>query len=127
MFNKEFYPTPKPLSEKLLKPFVEEISKRNTKSYTLLEPSAGKGDILEYIEDLKDKHWNSMKHNFNIYTIEINEELQMILRGKHYNVIFDDFLKWKPSVLVDLIVMNPPFSNGDEHLLKTIEVLEEGK
>lgn len=127
MFNKEFYPTPKPLSEKLLKPFVEEISKKNTKSYTLLEPSAGKGDILEYIEDLKDKHWNSMKHNFNIYTIEINEELQMILRGKHYNVIFDDFLKWKPSVLVDLIVMNPPFSNGDEHLLKAIEVLEEGK
>lgn len=127
MFDKEFYPTPKPLSEKLLKPFIEEINKRNTKSYNLLEPSAGKGDILEYIDDLKDSHWNNMKHYFNIYAIEINDELQMILRGKHYNVIFDDFLKWKPSVLVDLIVMNPPFSNGDEHLLKAIEVLEEGK
>ena len=41
-------------------------------------------------------------------------------------MIEKDFLKYAGSYAFDLIVMNPPFSNGDEHLLKAWQILEHG-
>lgn len=41
-------------------------------------------------------------------------------------VVFDDFLQYNPFKEYDLIVMNPPFSNGCTHLLKAIDVQKRG-
>ena len=38
------------------------------------------------------------------------------------HIVHDDFLTYRTYKTYDLIVMNPPFSNGDEHLLKAIEM-----
>lgn len=51
----------------------------------------------------------------------ISTELEML--GKiSAHTIHDDFLTYDGRMCYDLIVMNPPFSNGDEHLLKAIEL-----
>lgn len=51
----------------------------------------------------------------------VSTELDML--GKlRAHIVHDDFLTYDGRKCYDLIVMNPPFSNGDEHLLKAIEL-----
>ena len=59
MFDKEFFPTPKAIIKKMLDPYKFKRTKAGSGSYrleryktyemTILEPSAGKGDILDYL------------------------------------------------------------------------------
>ena len=114
MFNKDFYPTP----ESLIMRMFTKIEKEQTMN--ILEPSAGKGNIVDYFQD---KIIYSKK-NWKIDCIEIEDELQGILKSKGYKVIYNDFLRFFTLKKYDLIVMNPPFSNGDRHLLKAIELIE---
>lgn len=114
MFNKDFYPTP----ESLIMRMFMKIEKEQTMN--ILEPSAGKGNIVDYFQD---KIIYSKK-NWKIDCIEIEDELQGILKSKGYKVIYNDFLRFFTLKKYDLIVMNPPFSNGDRHLLKAIELIE---
>lgn len=86
----------------------------------ILEPSAGKGDILDYLSGV---------HNIpkeNLFCIESDPELQMILSGKGYKLIDTDFLKFGERYKFDVILMNPPFSDGVDHLLKAWDVLTGG-
>ena len=50
----------------------------------------------------------------------------MILQGKGYRMLGNDFLVYKPLHCFNLIVMNPPFSNGDEHLLHAWDIMHTG-
>lgn len=119
MFNKEFYPTPKWMVDRM----IEEIDTQKIKD--ILEPSAGKGDIIDgIIEKYEKQRYYSEK--VNIDAIEIDNNLRMLLKGKNYRVIFDDFLSFNTYKKYDLIIMNPPFSCGDKHLLKAIEMQKEG-
>jgi hypothetical protein len=88
----------------------------------ILEPSAGKGDILDWI---KDKY--SYNGNFNISCIEKEYDLRSILQGKKYKIIDSDFLSYSGLDKFDLIIMNPPFDEGDKHLLKAIDILYSGQ
>lgn len=119
MFNSEFYPTPKEVISKMLAPYASKYGYKLS-SKTILEPSAGKGDILDFISD------SGVRKN-KLYACELNQELQFILHEKSYKVINDDFLSYKGDYCFDLIIGNPPFSNGDQHLLKAWEILEEGE
>ena len=118
--NKEFYPTPTELIEKLLSTKVrfggnEQLINLRL-SGNILEPSAGKGDIVKYIKE-NNRH-------VNVDLIEYDESLVSVLYGKGYNVVWRDFLTYETYKQYDAIVMNPPFSNGDEHLLKALEIAE---
>jgi hypothetical protein len=117
MFNEDFYPTPSNLITEML------VKAKNINFYhhKILEPSAGKGDILDGI--IK-KEYNHNDIKINIDCIEIEPELQSILIGKGYNVIANDFLTFNTYTHYDLIIMNPPFSDGATHLLKAIELQE---
>lgn len=53
--------------------------------------------------------------------IEIESNLQELCK-KHGTLIAYDFLSFDPDTNYDFIFMNPPFSNGDEHLLKAWEI-----
>lgn len=110
----DFYPTPGTLIEKMLEGLnLEAIS-------TVLEPSAGKGDICDVI--MERTKYRSRKLQIDV--IEIDPNLQHILRGKGYNLIHDDFLTLKTYKQYQLIVANFPFSEGIEHLQKALSLLE---
>ena len=127
MFDKEFYPTPPEVIKKMLDPYRKEyhrggINGRMVEGYGklegfhILEPSAGKGDILDFISE------NCNAREVELYAIERNPELKMIVQEKGYQVLGDDFLHYNGDTWFDLIIMNPPFSNGDEHLLHAFEI-----
>lgn len=111
----EFYPTPKNVINKMLEPY-----KYRLENYQILEPSAGNGAIVDYISE------KQLSRKTNIYCIESNPDFIYTLQGKGYSVVGNDFLNYYPYHDFSLIVMNPPFSNGDAHLLHAWEILNEG-
>lgn len=119
--NPDFYPTPKKLIDKMLSGI--DFTKINT----VLEPSAGKGDIVEtVVNKFKYARYYNRNESYDIDCIEIDGNLQHILKGRGYRVVHDDFLTYNTFKKYDLIVMNPPFSEGDKHLLKALEMQESG-
>ncbi len=98
---KNFYPTPK----NLIKKMTDKIVK--IREISILEPSAGRGDIIEYIQENKFeilKYYKS-ENIKEIDCIEKNENLQKILTGKNFRVIADDFLIFDTYKSYDLIIM----------------------
>lgn len=113
----EFYPTPKALLEKM----TEGLNWWTV--HTVLEPSAGKGDIVEY---LLEKEASRRNYSFDIDCIEINESLKNTLTGKKYRIVHDNFLTFQTMKQYDLIIMNPPFSQGAAHLMHAINLQKYG-
>lgn len=107
---KEFYPTPEELVNKML----DGVNLNYVK--TVLEPSAGKGNIIQGLKN------HARYQNLDIDCIEINKDLRNCLKGAGYRVVGDDFLTYTTMKQYDLIVMNPPFSNGDAHLMKALKM-----
>jgi len=118
MFDTEFYPTPTDLIQDMIWPYSTEFNSY-TSSMNILEPSAWSGSILDII---KWRLW--CNRNCRLFAIEKSPDLQATLRGKGYKLIDSDFLNYDKDMDFDLIIMNPPFSNGDEHFLKAWEIAE---
>ncbi|GAB3546411.1 DUF4942 domain-containing protein [Spirosoma fluminis] len=114
--NPDFYPTPEAVIHQMVEPHRAEL-----KGLQILEPSAGSGAILDYLTT----KWVDVPKK-NLYAIESDPELTYTLQGKQYRVIENDFLTYSGDYSFDLILMNPPFSNGADHLLKAWEVLRSG-
>lgn len=111
--NNDFYPTPAHLARKMLdKVNFKEVT-------TVLEPSAGKGDLIEMV---KQKEGGLYDYKFDIDAIEKDANLRYILNGKEYRTVHDDFLTYETFKQYDLIIMNPPFSDGCKHILKALEM-----
>ena len=184
--NSEFYPTP----DALIRRMIDKVDWKTVE--TVLEPSAGKGDILKAVAR-HIRHIDCEKSITDIDAIEIDPNLRSILkynfseeaeyalrdrreritgkRGRysekewsthkyryfdssdnqyHYypddeqaelssidfeqkgfftegiHVVHDNFLTYTNYKKYNLIIMNPPFSKGDRHLLKAIEMQESG-
>lgn len=114
MIPKEFYPTPKELIERITAGMKWKMVK------SVLEPSAGKGDIVEYI---KEKYRKTVYYQeVDLDCIEIDSDFRGILKSKGFRVVHDDFLTFKTYKHYDLIIMNPPFSNGAKHLLHALSL-----
>ena len=111
MFGKDFYPTPDN---------VIEIMMANTDitGKVILEPSAGKGNIVDWL------HTNNAKE---VIACEINAELRYIV-GTKCNVLATDFFKLTAEQIshIDMIVMNPPFSADEKHILHAWEIAPGG-
>ncbi len=128
--DNQFYPTPESFLETIEEDFYCELKCfDNECKYNLkvLEPSAGKGDIASHL-----KQYGVRKTGYSPYhgvrcaveCIEIDKTLQATLRGLEFPVVYDDFLSFETHTIYDLIYMNPPFENGDVHLLKAISLQE---
>jgi len=117
IFDTEYFPTPREVISQMIAPYRKNISKKQ-----ILEPSAGTGSILDYLAD----SYSYKVPKQNLYACEINPELVMVLQGKGYKILADDFLGYQPAHTFNLVVMNPPFSNGDEHLLHAWDIMWTG-
>ena len=117
MFNKNFYPT----NTIGCKALFKGIAFRDLARKTILEPSAGKGDILDYIQDNQSPYIKS-----TLLCMEIEPELVSILQDKDYKVIGSDFLNDPIYYNVDYIFMNPPFDKGATHLLRAWDTIKNG-
>ena len=109
---KNFYPTPPVLIDRMLSgvDFLQIGS--------VLEPSAGKGDITKAIQGRMNHErgrWGD-KEKYNIDCVEIDDNLRHILKGNDFRVVGDDFIKFYTSKRYDLIIANPPFEDGDRHI-----------
>ena len=92
---------------------------------SILEPSAGSGNIIEALKQKEKLYTTSYsKFYFDIDCIESDQNLQSILKGKNFRVVYNDFLTYDTMKEYDLIIMNPPFSNGCKHLLLNAETLK---
>lgn len=121
MLNENFFPTPTALIDRMLEPLSHAYSGHRGLPYqSILEPSAGKGDIIDRLVERYE-----VKRT-EVSCIEIEPELTMVLNGKGYRLIDTDFLRYDQRYVFDLVVMNPPFDTGAEHLLKAWEVLHHG-
>lgn len=118
MFDPEFYPTPSNLVLDMISPYLSRVNAYNT-PMNILEPSAGSWAILDVLKNIINSN-----RNIHLFAIEQSLELQAMLRGKKYNLIDTDFLSYQKDMEFDLIVMNPPFSNWDEHFLKAWDIAE---
>ena len=75
--NKNFYPTP---TELIVKLYNKLDKRRQSNISNVLEPSAGKGDILDFLNDGYKR--------YNLDCIEQDSNLVTILNGKKYNLQF---------------------------------------
>lgn len=112
----QFYPTPRIIAEYVARAIELQPGE------TLLEPEAGRGDLLAYVETRQE----------DITCIEVAPLFAEILRGKGYvNTVCCDFMKWSDDnagYMFDKIVMNPPYSLGrhKEHTMAALGHLKVG-
>ncbi len=177
----EFFPTPAELVQRMINKVDWNMIQ------TILEPSAGKGNILKEIARITKERNNKidvdcieldrnlrqiLKYNFSKeYKDEIFSRRKEILskykysehrygigwayyndeKGKYVpipekdvrkidafqydingffsndiHIVHDNFMTFQSFKQYDLIIMNPPFSNGDRHLLKALEIQKNG-
>lgn len=93
-----FFPTPKQLAEQLV--LTADIKP----GMTVLEPSAGKGDIADVIMESYPK--------IELKVIEINYTLAELLAVKGFKLQKGDFMD--ETGFFDRIIMNPPFEKGQD-------------
>lgn len=159
--DNQFYPTPPELAAQMM----DGIDWKNV--HTVLEPSAGKGDLILAASRARDEAYLSQfrsvfgyRYEFEVDAVEIDPYLREILKfnfspegykdltearqsaGRDdyeklrteeairenvaLSVIHDDFLTLHNYKKYDLIIMNPPFENGDKHLMKALDLIKDG-
>lgn len=126
MFNKDFYPTPTKvlnyISDKYfsLGAIHKDTFINNYHEMNILEPSAGSGNIVEFLKDLRIK-------KENIFACEKEDKLLDILQGK-CNIIGNNFLSLEERDVchIDLVVANPPFSCFKQHFIHLISIVPNG-
>lgn len=110
MFNSDFFPTPKEV-------IYQMLAQYDLNGKTVLEPSAGKGDIIDVLKELGAK----------VICCEVNADLATI-SSKKAQLIANDFLMVQSHQIshVDYIVMNPPFSSDEHHINHAWNIAPEG-
>ena len=115
MFGHQFYPTPQDVARKMVAAAGGDLSKM-----VILDPSAGKGDLLEAAR------WSGKADPKRMYACEIDPSLTAIITSRKYRVIAADYLQFQGRPDVNCILMNPPFDRGAQHLLHAWETLYQG-
>lgn len=111
MFNTDFFPTPADVIAKMLEGL-------KIADMVILEPSAGKGNIVEALQDAGAK---------NVLACELEPDLQKILQTK-CRLLASDFLTVTSDQIshIDAIIINPPFSADETHILHAFNIAPPG-
>lgn len=70
----------------------------------ILEPSAGEGAIADALQAA----------GANVVCVEYDKHSAKVLNSKGHNVVNDDFLNTTPCATFDSVLMNPPFTKGQD-------------
>lgn len=109
IFNTDFFPTPTSVLDKM---DIDASRKM------VLEPSAGKGDIIDFLDQ---------QGATSISFCEINRDLAEICKTKANFLQYDFFNLNKEDVAhIELIVMNPPFSEFRKHFSHAWNIAPDG-
>lgn len=124
MIGHQFYPTPPAVLDRMFQAYRgvgwdKPLFRYGDRPKRVLEPSAGRGDILDYIRE-NTEH----PENITMHACEIDGDLNATLSGKGYAVVGWDFLQYRTEVPYDLIVMNPPFDDAVDHILHAFSMLD---
>lgn len=115
MFNPDFYPTPPDVAAEMLDPI-------DLRGKVVLEPSAGSGNLVREC---------IARGAAEVLWCEKEPQLRTILTGIHWTVPtygHQDFLQVHQSDVshIQLIVMNPPFSADESHILHAWQIAPPG-
>lgn len=107
----DFYPTPQDIINTMM--MGEDVAGK-----TVLEPSAGSGNIVRWLKE------NGAKE---VIACENDKNLQKLLAGE-CRLIAEDFLTVTAEQVshIDYIVMNPPFSDGVKHIKHAFDIAPAG-
>ena len=83
---KDFYPTPRKLMEQIF----DGVDWKKVK--VVLEPSAGKGDMAQFVLEQMEKNYC---YEPDLDCIEIEPELRNTLTGAGFRVVHDDFITFQ--------------------------------
>lgn len=111
MFDREFYPTPHEVIDRMINGY-------DVNNKIILEPSAGSGNIVSHLLQSGAKE---------VIASEKDKNLLKILKTK-CKVISEDFITVTSEMIshIDMIIMNPPFSNADTHILHAYNIAPAG-
>lgn len=113
----QFYRTPRCLAWKAWSLF------QNREFIRVLDACAGEGDLVEAGPAFTERHTSRR----TIDCVEIDISRHPTLREKGLNVVGLDFLQFGSGAIYSHIIMNPPFANGDDHVLKAWDILWNGE
>lgn len=110
MFNANYYPTPEHLFETIVQ--GETLTGKK-----VFEPSAGGGHMVTYCQ----------RAGAEVVASETDAELRKILATKCH-IIANDFLTVTADMVshIDYIIMNPPFSADERHILHAYNIAPAG-
>ena len=109
----DFFPTPKPLAERMAQLAGVEPGAR------VLEPSAGNGNLADAAKAA----------GAAVDTVEVSDALRKILEAKGHTLAGRDFDSFEPEGgQYDAVIMNPPFSNRQDaaHIMRAWEMVRPG-
>jgi hypothetical protein len=111
MFNREFYPTPASVIDIML-------AGLSLKGKVVLEPSAGKGDLISALK----------LQGAKVIACELHPDLAEIAQSKADMFLKNDFFQVESHEIshIDFIIANPPFSNADKHMLHMWNIAPDG-
>ena len=97
-------------------PYLRQICKYNFSDEK-------KHEIYEQYEPLQRRSYSALSESEKREHKRLDRELDLFRKTK-VHCVHDDFLTFRTYKHYDLILMNPPFANGDEHLLRAIQMQE---
>lgn len=134
----DFYPTPDSLAFDMVFSLREVKSGFTTYPKPILEPSAGDGALARQVHALAfnvhhdyktgevDQYDKGKARSAELDCIELSSDFRAVLKKDGFRVVHDNFLTFRPTTKYAAIVMNPPFSAGAAHLLKALDVMQDG-
>jgi hypothetical protein len=106
----QFYPTPESLATRAWAKFQNRTFRR------ILEPSAGDGALAKAIPG------HGWRNSAPVDCVEIDISKHPLLRTAGFKVVGFDFLQFGSAAIYSHIILNPPFAQGAEHVLKAWDV-----
>ena len=110
--NADFYPTPAAVIDRMM---MDD----SPAGLVVLEPSAGSGNIVRKLNEAGAAE---------VLACERDESLRRVLSRERCRLIASDFLTVTREQIshVNMIVMNPPFSEGCRHILHAFDIAPAG-
>lgn len=98
-------------------PYLREICKYNFSGRKVEEYR----DSIEKLRSLPREEWD--KHHKEANALQAEKET---IESVCLHMVHDDFLTYHTYKHYDLILMNPPFKDGELHLIKALEMQKDG-